>query len=259
MAKLFYYARRGVAILLGLALTGYSAWASWHHSHDVIGPLAAVSAAVLLALAEYTWHDRQFWRTGALAVLGLAAAVLSGSVVLDRVATTNEARIHKTRSANLPRVEARKALETAEARLARIEADQSAETKDGGCGRVCKGLKKDAEAARQRVAEARTKLVALGAHTAENPAAQVIASLLGVSPLAYQLFTPLALPLWLELAAPAVLAYGFAPRPRKAKPKKKAKRRRKKAAPRKPPSGASAKRKGQVIPFRPRLVAANDH
>ena len=258
MAKLFYYARRGVAILLGLALTGYSAWASWHHSHDVIGPLAAVSAAVLLALAEYAWHDRQKLRVVLLGLLGLAAAVLSGSVVLDRVATTNEARLHKTRSENLPRVEARKALETAEARLAAAEAAVLAETRDGGCGNVCRGFKKVAEAASIQVAEARTKLVALGAHTAEAPAAQIIASVFGVTPLAYQLFTPLALPLWLELAAPAVLAYGFAPRPKRKRAKRKAKPRRKKKAAPKPPGGASAKRKVQATASRPRLVVAND-
>jgi hypothetical protein len=45
----------------------------------------------------------------------------------------------------------------------------------------------------------------------------------------------IALPLCLELAAPAVLAYGFAPMPRKeAPPRKKAKRRKMRAAPRKP-------------------------
>ena len=49
MATILYYLRRLVAIGLGLALTGYSAWASWSHHHDLIGPLAAVSAAALLA------------------------------------------------------------------------------------------------------------------------------------------------------------------------------------------------------------------
>src|SRR5688572_15075690 len=103
VAKLFYYMRRGVAILLGGALTGYSAWCSWHHSHDVLGPLAAVSAAVLLALSEYAWRDRQVIRLGLLGLLGIAAAVISGTVVLERVSERQEARLQASRTDNLPR------------------------------------------------------------------------------------------------------------------------------------------------------------
>lgn len=51
----------------------------------------------------------------------------------------------------------------------------------------------------------------------------------------YHRVIPLALPLWLELAAPIVLAYGFAPGRRKApESKPKAKRRQKKRAPWRP-------------------------
>lgn len=85
MAYLAYLFRRLIAIILGVALTGYSAWASWTHSGDLIGPLAAVSAAVLLAFTEYAWRDRQRIMAGCLLVLGLAAAAISGSVVLERV------------------------------------------------------------------------------------------------------------------------------------------------------------------------------
>jgi hypothetical protein len=230
MACVFYYARRFVAIALGLCLTAYSAWASWHHSHDVLGPLAAVAAAVLLALCEHAWRDRQVIRFGLLAMLGIVAATISAGVVLERVSATTEARTHQARSSNLPRAEARKALDDARSALKVAEAAVREETKAGGCKAVCQGFKREAEEARQRVTEARAKMVALGADTAENPAA----SLLGPYAVAFQTATLLGLPIWLELAAPAVLAYGFAPGRRKAPEPKKAKRRKEKRAPRKP-------------------------
>src|SRR5262245_23993679 len=218
MATLFYLLRRFVAIALGLALTGYSAWASWSHHHDLIGPLAAVSAAGMLIFAEYAARDRHWLHFGVLGILGLAAAIISGSVVFDRVASTNAARTQEAGSANLPRLEARKALDEAKETLKDAEAAVQAETKKGGCKAVCEGLKKDADAARKRVDEARNKLVGLGAETAENPAAKM----LGAHAETFQLATLLGLPLWLELAAPAVLAYGFAPGPRKVPTKPKA-------------------------------------
>ena len=232
MASFFYYARRLVAIVLGLALTGYSAWVSWTHSHDVLGPLAAIAAAVLLALCERAWHDRQPIRLGLLGSLGIAAAVFSASMVLERVASTSEARTHQARSSNLPRAEARKALDEARADLKTAEVAVRDETRKGGCRAVCEGLKKDAEAARARVDKARADLVALGATSAENPAA----TLLGPFAEMVQTATILGLPIWLEIAAPVVLACGFAPAPRKEepRPKTKAKRQRTKREPRKP-------------------------
>ena len=95
--------------------------------------------------------------------------------------------------------------------------------------------------------EARAGLVGLGAETVENPAALAVASMLGISGATYALLLPLALPLWLELAAPAVLAYGFAPMPRKeAPPKTKRKAKKKRKAPRKPPA---KKANATILPF----------
>lgn len=249
MAIFFYLLRRGVAISLGLALTGYGAWASWSHFHDPLGPLAAISAATLLALAEYSWTDRHRLRAGILAVLGLAAAVISGSVVLERVSATQEARLQSTRSDNLPRVQAQKALDDAKEALAAAEAAAKVECASGRKAK-CLGLEEREAAARKRVAEARSDLVGLGAHTVENPAALAVASMLGISGATYQLLLPLALPLWLELAAPAVLAYGFAPMPRKEAPPKKAKKGKPKRRRRRPIGGKSAS--GNVIPLRKR-------
>ena len=196
------------------------------------GPLQRSPQPCCSLLCEHAWRDRQLIRFGLLGMLGIVAAVISASVVLERIAATSEARNHQARTSNLPRAEARKALDEARADLKAAEAAVTAETKNGGCKAVCQGLKKDAEAARQRVDQARAKLVALGATSAENPAA----SLLGPYAEMFQTATLLGLPIWIELAAPAVLAYGFAPAPRKEepKPKPKAKRRKQKRAPRKP-------------------------
>ena len=242
LTRVFFLLRRFVAIALGLALTGYSAWASWSHAHDILGPLAAVSAAILLAFCERAWRDCQFVRFGMLGILGIAAAVISGSIVLERVSHSQEARQHTARSANLPRQDAQGALAKAEKALVKAEAEAGAECASGRKSR-CAALEAREEAARQRVAEARTKLVGLGAQATVDPAA----AMLGGWGETFRLATLLGLPLWLELAAPAVLAYGFAPAPvREPVPKKTARKRKKKRPPRKPPAPPSA----NVVPLK---------
>jgi hypothetical protein len=238
---------------LGLALTGYSAWASWSHHHDLIGPLAAISAAGMLIFAEYAARDRHWLHFGVLGILGIAAAVISGSVVLERVSHAQEAKLQTARSSNLPRQEAAKALAEAKEALAKAEAEATAECRSGRKVR-CEATESREKEARQRVTDARSKLVGLGAQADVNPAA----ALLGPYAETFQLATLLGLPLWLELAAPAVLAYGFAPAPRKEPEPQpaKAKRPAKKRAPRKP-AGPKAAQPSQRAPLR--LVAANDH
>jgi hypothetical protein len=176
---------------------------------------------------------------------GIAAAVISGSVVLERVSATSETRVHAKRSDNLPRSQAQAALDEARKALSIAEAATAAECKSGR-GPRCTGLEKREDAARQRVADARSKLAGLGALTAENPAV----SLLGPWAETFQLATLLGLPLWLELAAPVVLAYGFAPLPPReaVKPRKKV-RRKKKRPPRKPSAPPSA----NVVPIKKAL------
>lgn len=248
MARLAYLFRRLVAISLGVALTGYSAWASWTHQGDLIGPLAAVSAAVLLAFTEYAWRDRQRFMSAALLVLGLSAAAISGSIVLERVSHTQEAQAHKARSANLPRTEAHKALAEAQQALDKATAEASDACSDGR-GPSCKATSQRETEARQRVTEARSKLVGLGAETVVDPAAGV----LGAHADTLRLVVLLGLPLWLELAAPVVLAYGFAPAPTKAPEKRTKAKRRVKRGPRKPKAPLPARKPPEL-----KLVAAND-
>jgi hypothetical protein len=173
-------------------------------------------------------------------------------VVLERVSHTQEARLHSARSDNLPRQEARKALAEARQALAASEAAARAECASGR-GPRCAALERREDAARQRVADARAKLTGLGAQTAENPAA----AMLGSWAETFQLAMLLGLPAWLELAAPVVLAYGFAPAPKPARipPAKTAAK--KKRRPRKPPAPPAAKRHAAAPGLR--LVASNDN
>jgi hypothetical protein len=188
---------------------------------------------VLLALCEYAWRDRQVIRLLPLGGLGIAAAVISGTVVLERVSQRQEARLQASRTDNLPRQAAERSLAEAKKSLEKAEAEARDECRSGRKAR-CESTETREDAARKRVAEARAKLVSLGAISAENP----VASVLGDWTELYHRAMPLALPLWLELAAPVVLAYGFAPGPARepAPAKRKAKRRRKKRPPRKPPA-----------------------
>jgi hypothetical protein len=192
-----------------------------------------VSAAVLLALCEYAWRDRQVIRLALFGGLGIAAAVISGTVVLERISARQEARLHAARTDNLPRQLAERSLADAKESLATAETEARDECRSGRKLR-CEATEHREAEARQRVEAARAKVVALGATSVENP----IASVLGGWTELYHRAMPLALPLWLELAAPVVLAYGFAPGPAResAPSKRKAKRRKKKRPPRKPPA-----------------------
>ena len=94
------------------------------------------------------------------------------------------------------------------------------------------------------MAEARAKLVGLGAQAADDPGTQRIAALLSISPARYQQIAPALLPMWLELTAPLLLSIGLAPsrrRPRAQVPKRRKRKKR---------LGPSAVNPSGVIPLR---------
>jgi hypothetical protein len=205
MDKLVYYGLRAVAIMLACVLTGYGAWLSWCHFQTILGPLVAISAAALLVIAEHAWlHSRR--RALLLGFLGAAAAVFSATVVIDRITATDAARVQGARNANHPRVEAQRALDDAKVELATAAAEAAAECRSGRKKR-CLSLEEREAAARQRVETARAKVIAAGAQAHEDPAA----ALFGAWAETYRVALPLALPMWLEIAAPALMAYGLAP------------------------------------------------
>ena len=96
----------------------------------------------------------------------------------------------------------------------------------------CSSLTQRETEARARVKTARQDVVNAGAPAAENP----VASVMGGWAETFHRGMAVAPAIWLELAAPALLAFGFAPWARKEPepPKKKAKRRKKKRPPRTP-------------------------
>jgi hypothetical protein len=181
-------------------MTWYSASLSWAHFHDLIGPIAAVSAAILLFLAGH--RDGGGWmRCIVLGALGLVAAGISGAVVYKRVNATEAGQAQVVANANLPGVEAQKALDDAKAALKSAGDEAKAECLTGR-KRRCLELEKREDDARQRVADARKDVVKAGAASAGHP--EVLAQVL-----------PFALPIWLEIAAPVLIGYGLAPSPRK--------------------------------------------
>ena len=228
-----YLVLRIVAIVMALGLTGYSAWLSWSHFGEPTGPIAAVTGAGLFVFGEYAWRDRQWLRALFLFGLGALALVISATAVLHRVSAAQEAHLQSARSGNLPSIEADKALKAEEKALAATGAAAEAECRSGR-GARCAALEQREQAARQRVAEARSKLVGLGAKTAENPGAQVLAALLPISADTYQQMAPALLPVWLELTAPLLLSIGLAPPRRQAKAQRQKRRKRKKRLGRKP-------------------------
>jgi hypothetical protein len=268
MRTFFHLALRAAAIALGLGCTVWSAYQSWQHNPwDFTGPLAAVSAAALFTFCEHAAKGRQWVHFGTLGILGLLAAVISGSVVLQRNAESQAKREESAQSRNLPGQDAQKALLAAEAELkdasaaAKVECAKgdtvkTVRTKDGGVKAVvvpntrCSSLTKRETEARARVETARQKVVEAGAQTAENP----VASVMGGWAETFHRAMAVAPAIWLELAAPALLAFGFAPWPNKEpEPLKKAKRRKKKRRPPKPPSAEAPS--AEVLPMRPRRKA----
>jgi hypothetical protein len=119
--------------------------------------------------------------------------------------------VQGTRDANHPRVEAQRALNDARAEL-QAAADEAKAECQTGRGKRCTELERRESAARQRVADARAKVISAGAQADEDPAAV----LFGAWAETYRVALPLALPMWLEIASPVLLAYGFAPLPRNA-------------------------------------------
>jgi hypothetical protein len=222
---------RLTAIVLGSACTAWSAWQAWHHTPgDFTAPLAAVGAAACFVFLERAASARKWGHVLVMGVLGFLGAGISGSAVLARNASAQAERVQAAQSANLPKAEARKALAEAQKSLEKAEAEARDECRSGRKLR-CEATESRERAARQRVAEARSQVAGLGADSSENPVTQVLGGWAGF----YQQGMAVAPALWLELAAPALLAVGFAPWPKRPvveKPKRK--RRKVKRAPRSP-------------------------
>src|SRR5262245_60301152 len=99
MGTFSYFVLRLSAIALGVGCTVWSAWQSWVHTPwDFTGPLAAVAAALMFIYCEHALRDRQRLHVLSLGVLGVLAAILSGSVVLQRNAHAQADRVQTAQS-----------------------------------------------------------------------------------------------------------------------------------------------------------------
>src|SRR5689334_1852430 len=177
MAKLHYRVLRGAAIIFGAGLTGYSAWLSWSHHGDPVGPIAAITGALLFVFAEHAWVDRRWIRFGLMIGLASLALTISGLQVFSRVQSSQEARLQAARTDNLPKVMAEQAVADAKVELDKATAEAAAECRSGRRTK-CEGAEQREKAARDRVAEARSKLAGLGAQRTEDPGAASLAALL---------------------------------------------------------------------------------
>jgi hypothetical protein len=226
MASTTYYLRRSAATVMGAGLVGLSGWFSYAHSGDVTGPIAAIVGATMLHFAEHAWSEKQRLRAVSLGALSALALLTCLSFVLDRVATAYDAKLQDRQSGNLSRSEARKALDQAEATAKLAEQAAVAECSSGR-GLRCREAEGRADAARQRVAETRSRLVQAGAQVAEDPMARRLAAVTGVGEAAIALYQPLMLPVWLELSGLVLLTYGLSPgsqAPKEAVARKRTKR-----------------------------------
>jgi len=208
MARTFYMFLRAVAIVAGLVCTGYGAWLSWEHFGTLMGPIAAVVAAVLFITCEHAAKDRLWGHAASMGVLAVLMPTISSAAILQRNADTQASRVHGVASLNLPRVQAQAALDDAKAALKSTEEDKKAECSSGR-GLKCQNLEKSLAEARKTVEAKRSELVKLGAQQTESTMASIIGDWSTVFDRAMAVAPAIAL----ELAAPALLAFGFAPIP----------------------------------------------
>jgi hypothetical protein len=185
------------AIAGSLVLTAYSALTSWNQTHDPAGVIAAVGASLMLMLAVHFCVHHRRWSVRVLAVvagiLGIGAAVISGMLIKQRVATNQVAQVQSVKDANVPRKQAELALASAEAELTSAAADAKAECRKPRNATACRSATKREVDARNRVAGAREDVARAGAHATEAHADPVVASML-----------PVLLPWWVEASAPVL-------------------------------------------------------
>jgi hypothetical protein len=201
--RILYYAAACAAIALSCVLTTYSSLTSWYLTHDPVGPIAAISASIGLMLAVFTFTHHRGWPVRFLGIVvgivGMTAAVISGGLVKQRVATSLASQVQSVKDTNVPRKQATLALASAESELKTAVADARAECRKPRNKTACGSAAKRETDARKRVTEARAKVGSVGAHASEEHAAPEAAA-----------FLPIALPIWVELAAPIFAALGIA-------------------------------------------------
>lgn len=212
---------RGLSLLMGLCLVAVVAGLNLQHVLDGRLPAAATLATIMhvvltapecvavliLALGSALAVPvmQGAWRAGRkglamLTLIGMLAGESYGFVLLaERQLAHLADRARVARAENAHRATAVTAVEREQRALVQIETAVREEMRAGGCGKVCRALKEDEAAARQRLADAESALGRLNAPKVENH----IASLTGLPDAAVDLIPSLAF-------AKALLLLGFA-------------------------------------------------
>jgi hypothetical protein len=207
MSKILYATLGVSAIAFSAVLTAYGAHLSYEHFGSWLGPLMATAACLLLSIADLVWRKHTV-RALVFGVLGLACAVVSGSVVIDRTIAKQVATVQVAKDGNHPRHQAELDRTKTELEVTRA----AAYTKET-CARpkavtACRSAKKAEAAARARYTDATNKVVSAGAKVDVDPAAVQMASLLHISPGTYRLIQSVSPGTLLELIAPLLMAFG---------------------------------------------------
>jgi hypothetical protein len=212
MSKILYATLGVAAIALSWLATAYSGVISYEHFLPrgqliaLQGPLMGVLACALLAIVGLTW--RTGWvRALVFGVLGLAAATVSASIVIERTIATQAAAVQAARDANHPLSVAEQALEDAKVE-AKAAADEAKAECQSGHGKRCKELEQREQAARERREVARTKLATKPAKVIEDPAGVQMASVIGISPVTYRLLQSASPGTIMEIVAPLLSEFG---------------------------------------------------
>jgi hypothetical protein len=248
---------RPVAIAAGVALTGIEVWGAveyllkqeGHVSYLVLGGAIVTAVAALLPpLAERTWRAGRYTLALLLWAALLPALALILTAAIERTGGARDTA-QMERRAIVQKIElARASVADAKTRLAAADAAVLAETKRKdapGCGRICKGLKIEAEAARKELTEARSAVAAAGVAPKDSQAVR-IAAVLPLTEADVALYQPLILPLAISALGLLLIAVGaHTPKRRKAlKRKGKPKRRS-------PPKPKTPRSKAKALPMPP--------
>jgi len=133
----------------------------------------------------------------------LAAFSLGASIY--RAGEAYDQKLATTKSENVPRIIARRAMDEAKADWRAKDQTVQAEAAKGGCGRVCRAKKTLAKEARGRYELAKIKVAELGALKSTDPMASRLSSLLSVPEDLVQMLYPLTLPIGIWLASIAFI------------------------------------------------------
>ncbi len=214
MAVQSHRARRGLAIIAGVA--AIAAAASLNVTHLVEGgqplwsPITGAVLALALGAVAAALVASEAWRSGrrTLAwclVLSVVAGEGFGLVMgAERLLSAREERLRAAASTNTARWTATVRFESASAALAAAEAATLKEAGRGGCKGACQALQAEADRARERLEKASSVLV--GTPAEKNKA--LLATTLGLPPAAVEIVPALLFSVALNGLAFTLLAFG---------------------------------------------------